>query len=136
MMSSSPTVSASLIPHPLTPSILRKTDSTLLPFLSLLFLLNSLDRSNIGNAETAGYTHDIGLTPEDLNYAVAVFFAFFVSLQPLGAALGKSFGAHKYVPAVMVGWGIMTMAGAWVRGRYGVMTLRAGLGILEGTCGP
>lgn len=33
---------------------LRKLDFILLPFLSTLFLLNSLDKSNIGNAETAG----------------------------------------------------------------------------------
>lgn len=33
---------------------LRKLDFILLPFLSTLFLLNSVDKSNIGNAETAG----------------------------------------------------------------------------------
>lgn len=33
---------------------LRKLDFILLPFLCALFLLNSLDKSNIGNAETAG----------------------------------------------------------------------------------
>ena len=38
----------------------HKLDLLLLPFLALLFLLNSLDKSNIGNAETAGFTHDTG----------------------------------------------------------------------------
>jgi hypothetical protein len=33
---------------------LHKLDFILLPFLCALFLLNSLDKSNIGNAETAG----------------------------------------------------------------------------------
>jgi len=32
----------------------RKMDIFLLPFLSLLYLLNGLDRSNVGNAETQG----------------------------------------------------------------------------------
>ena len=32
----------------------RKMDIALLPFLSLLYLLNGLDRSNVGNAETQG----------------------------------------------------------------------------------
>ncbi|KAI7623740.1 hypothetical protein KC346_g2571, partial [Hortaea werneckii] len=36
----------------------RKLDFILLPFLALLFLLNSLDKSNVGNAETAGFTRD------------------------------------------------------------------------------
>jgi hypothetical protein len=32
----------------------RKIDVALLPFLSLLYLFNGLDRSNVGNAETQG----------------------------------------------------------------------------------
>jgi hypothetical protein len=32
----------------------RKMDIALLPFLSLLYLFNGLDRSNVGNAETQG----------------------------------------------------------------------------------
>ena len=32
----------------------RKMDVALLPFLSLLYLFNGLDRSNVGNAETQG----------------------------------------------------------------------------------
>ena len=33
---------------------LRKLDFILLPYLCTIFLLNSVDKSNIGNAETAG----------------------------------------------------------------------------------
>jgi hypothetical protein len=32
----------------------RKMDIALLPLLSLLYLFNGLDRSNVGNAETQG----------------------------------------------------------------------------------
>lgn len=32
----------------------RRMDAYLLPFLSLLYLFNGLDRSNVGNAETQG----------------------------------------------------------------------------------
>lgn len=40
--------------HDLNRRTIRKLDFMLLPFLCTLFLLNSLDKSNIGNAETAG----------------------------------------------------------------------------------
>jgi hypothetical protein len=50
----------------------RKLDFTLLPFLALLFMLNSLDKSNIGNAETAGFTRDTGLSRSDINHSMAV----------------------------------------------------------------
>ena len=115
-------------------STVRKLDLILLPFLSLLFLVNSLDRSNIGNAETANFTRDTGLRPEDLNYAVACFFAFFVALQPLGAAAGRKFGMSKWVPGVMTIWGICTLLHVWVRHRWQLITIRIIIGMLEGEC--
>lgn len=41
----------------------RKMDIALLPFLSLLYLFNGLDRSNVGNAETQGMFRSIRSTP-------------------------------------------------------------------------
>ncbi len=130
----------------------RKIDFILLPFLSLLFLLNSLDKSNvypwsdvfrvqlcltdtqIGNAETANFTRDAGLAPEDLNTAVALFFVFFVALQPLGAALGRRYGMALWVPSCMLLWGVCTALHVWVRSRWQLIILRIIIGILEGVC--
>lgn len=113
-------------------STVRKLDFVLLPFLSLLFLVNSLDRSNIGNAETAHFTRDAGLQPEDLNAAVAWFFVFFVALQPVGAAAGRKFGMSRWVPSVMTLWGVCTLLHIWVRRRWQLIMLRVILGVLEG----
>ncbi|WEW55276.1 hypothetical protein PRK78_000705 [Emydomyces testavorans] len=115
----------------LTSRTVRKLDFILLPFLSLLFLVNSLDRSNIGNAETANYTRHAGLQRDDLNDAVAWFFAFFVALQPVGAAAGRKFGMSIWVPGVMTLWGICTLLHAWVRRRWQLILLRIILGTLE-----
>lgn len=35
-------------------SLVRKFDFTLLPILAIMYLFNSLDKSNLGNAKTAG----------------------------------------------------------------------------------
>jgi hypothetical protein len=40
----------------LSKRVVRKLDLLLLPFLCLLFLLNSLDKSNVGNAESGHFT--------------------------------------------------------------------------------
>jgi MFS family permease len=130
---------------------LLKLDCLLLPFLALLFLFNSLDKSNassltttstisitltwslqIGNAESAHFTTDIGLEKSDLNTAVALFFAFFVALQPVGAALGRRYGMVAWVPTCMILWGICTALHAWVRHRWQLYTLRVLIGCLEG----
>lgn len=109
----------------------RKLDLILLPFLALLFLFNSLDKSNIGNAESAHFTSDIGLEKDDLNTAVALFFAFFVTLQPVGAALGRKYGMVLWVPSCMTLWGISTALHVWVRARWQLFTLRIIIGCLE-----
>ncbi|KJX96646.1 MFS transporter like protein [Zymoseptoria brevis] len=109
----------------------RKLDTLLLSFLAILFLLNSLDKSNIGNAETAGFTHDTGLSRSDINLSMAVFFFVFVLLQPVGAALGRRFGMRRYVPLCMSLWGLATVGHIWVRKRWHLVVLRTLIAMLE-----
>jgi MFS family permease len=109
----------------------RKLDSILLPFLALLFMLNSLDKSNIGNAETAGFTRDTGLSRSDVNHSMAVFFFVFVLLQPIGAGLGRTFGMRRYVPVCMAFWGMSTILHIFVRKRWHLIVLRVVIAMLE-----
>ncbi|KAI1848845.1 hypothetical protein JX266_005273 [Neoarthrinium moseri] len=67
----------------------RKLDIALLPLLAVLYLFNGLDRGNIGNAQTQGFTDDIGAAPDDLNLAVSMFFITFILFQPPSAAFGR-----------------------------------------------
>ncbi|KAG9381241.1 Allantoate transport protein [Pyrenophora tritici-repentis] len=103
----------------MTKRVNRKMDIALLPFLSLLYLFNGLDRSNVGNAETQGFTTDIGATSDDLNFAVSVFFITFVLLQP---PLGRHW---------KVGWGIFTLAHAFIHGRSALIAVRLMIGVFE-----
>ncbi|CAK1354201.1 putative transporter [Cercospora beticola] len=109
----------------------RKLDTILLPFLALLFLLNSLDKSNIGNAETAGFTYDTGLSRQDVHTSMGVFFFVFVALQPVGAALGRRFGMRRYVPTCMSLWGLSTILHIYVRKRWHLILLRVMIATLE-----
>ncbi|EOD49148.1 putative high-affinity nicotinic acid transporter protein [Neofusicoccum parvum UCRNP2] len=109
----------------------RKLDVILLPFLALLFLFNSLDKSNIGSAESAHFTTDAGLDREDVNTAVALFFVFFVTLQPLGAALGRKYGMKRWVPACMAIWGLCTTLHIWVHAAWQLYILRITIATLE-----
>ncbi|GKT67599.1 major facilitator superfamily transporter [Colletotrichum tofieldiae] len=118
----------------------RKMDIALLPLLSLLYLFNGLDRGNVGNAQTQGFTQDIGAVPDDLNLAVSLFFITFVLFQPPSAAVGRWLGAQHWIPIMMVrdttkkkkapqkhseigltcaqlGWGFVTLGQAFIKGR-------------------
>lgn len=46
--------------------LLRKLDIWLSPVMTIIFLAAYLDRSNIGNAASAGMTADLGMTSSDL----------------------------------------------------------------------
>ncbi|KAH7013237.1 major facilitator superfamily domain-containing protein [Ilyonectria destructans] len=109
----------------------RKIDVALLPLLSLLYLFNGLDRGNVGNAETQGFTSDIGAQPEDLNEAVSLFFVTFVLLQPVSAAVGRYIGARHWIPITMFSWGVVTIGQAFIKGRGALITTRLLIGVFE-----
>jgi len=58
----------------------RKFDLFVLPFCVLVYLLNGLDRSNLGNAQTNGFTKDLGIPANTVNTATSLFFCT-VSLE-------------------------------------------------------
>jgi MFS family permease len=61
-----------------------------------------------------------------------LFFAFFVALQPAGAALGRRYGMVRWVPSCMLLWGVATALHIWVRKRWQLYALRVVIGCLEG----
>ncbi|KAH6880502.1 major facilitator superfamily domain-containing protein [Thelonectria olida] len=109
----------------------RKLDIALLPLLSLLYLFNGLDRGNVGNAETQGFTKDINASPDDLNEAVSLFFVTFVVLQPVSAAVGRCIGARHWIPIMMFCWGVVTIAQAFITGRGALIATRLLIGAFE-----
>lgn len=108
-----------------------KFDCVLLPFLSILFLLNSLDKANLGAAETGNFTRDVGIPDSSLNTAVAIFYVVFVVLQPLGAAVGRRVGMARFVPTCMALWGLCTILHIKVTNEWQLITLRVILAVLE-----
>ncbi|KAK4173065.1 putative transporter [Triangularia setosa] len=109
----------------------RKMDRYLLPLLSLLYLFNGLDRGNIGNAQTQGFTDDIGALPDDLNLAVSLFFVTFVLFQMPSAAVGQWLGPSTWLPIMMLCWGTMTMIQAFIWGKAALITTRLLIGVFE-----
>ncbi|KAK4228688.1 high-affinity nicotinic acid transporter [Podospora fimiseda] len=112
-------------------SVNRKIDIHLLPLLSLLYLFNGLDRGNIGNAQTQGLTDDIDVSPDDLNFAVSIFFVAFVFFQPISTGIGRWMGPNRWLPIMMMCWGLMTMMQVVMHGRGALITTRLLIGVFE-----
>ncbi|KAI9636612.1 major facilitator superfamily domain-containing protein [Dioszegia hungarica] len=112
-------------------AVLRKTDLHLLPWLSFLYLLSFLDRTNIGNANLFGLSADLGLNPTQYSACLAVFFAMYVTFEVPSNMVMKAWRPSMWIPVMMLAWGIvMTLMGI-VRNYEGLLVARIFLGVTE-----
>ncbi|KAK0634307.1 major facilitator superfamily domain-containing protein [Bombardia bombarda] len=93
-------------------AILRKMDLRLIPMLALLYLLSFLDRGNIGNARIEGLTDDIHISPDQYNWCLTVFFFTYAAFEVPSNLLLKRLRPSRWLPTIMVAWGVvMTLMG-------------------------
>ncbi|GAA6003365.1 hypothetical protein JCM10207_000296 [Rhodosporidiobolus poonsookiae] len=114
--------------------IVRKLDFRLLPLLWVLFMLSFLDRSNIGNANTAGMSKDLGMSNDQYQWLLTIFYIGYALGQPT-MLLWKVFPPHAYVAALVLCWGgfaLLQPTAHWA----GLMVLRLFLGIAETAFSP
>ncbi|PKS06826.1 hypothetical protein jhhlp_006902 [Lomentospora prolificans] len=111
--------------------ILRKMDLRLIPMLALLYLLSFLDRGNIGNAKIEGLQEDLGMTPDQYNWCLTVFFFTYAAFEVPSNLLLKRLRPSIWLPTIMVAWGlVMTLMGI-VRNYHGLLISRIFLGVTE-----
>jgi MFS family permease len=94
-------------------------------------MFNGLDRSNLGNAQTDGFTADLHMSPTAINTATSLFFATFVPLQPVSVIIGKKVGQSTYLGIIGLGWGILTLCHAWVKNEAHLIAIRLLIGVFE-----
>lgn len=115
----------------LRPVVRRKVLLRLMPFLLLCYFVNYLDRSNIGIAGPNGMNDALGLTATMFGFASGIFFVGYVLLEvPSNLALHK-FGARVWIARILVTWGIVAAATAFVQNATMLYVLRFLLGIAE-----
>ncbi|KAA5836327.1 MFS transporter [Saccharopolyspora hirsuta] len=111
--------------------ILRKVAVRLMPFLCLLYFVNYLDRVNIGFAGPNGMNDELGLTATVFGFASGIFFIGYLVLEvPSNLALHR-FGARKWLARIMITWGAVATAMAFVPNATTLVVLRFLLGVAE-----
>jgi ACS family tartrate transporter-like MFS transporter len=102
----------------------------LLPFLFLLYVVNYLDRINVGFAALQMRTQ-LRFTDDVFGTAFGVFFIGYSVLQvPSNLALARV-GARRWMAAIMVLWGVVSCCMITVHTVRGFYLLRAALGVAE-----
>lgn len=111
--------------------VMLKMDLSVLPLVSLLYLLAFLDRGNIGNAKIEGLAEDLNLHGNQYNLCLTMFFIPYALLEvPSNMALRK-LRPSVWLPLIMVAWGtVMTLMGV-VHNFQGLLAARVFLGVAE-----
>ncbi|KAI9068188.1 MFS general substrate transporter [Trametes sanguinea] len=114
-------------PPPLTEAeerrIWRKIDVRLLPMLTVMYLVASLDRSNIGNAKLEGLLTQLNLTGNQYN--IALVGSSYASL------VLKKLRPSKWLPGITLAWGIIAACMGLVKTYPQLLGVRICLGLAE-----
>ena len=108
----------------------RKLMLRIIPFVMLLYFVSFLDRVNVGFAAMT-MNKAIGLSPTAFGLGGGLFFiGYFLFEVPSNLILHKV-GARLWIARVMVTWGIVSAASAFVIGPNTFYALRFVLGVAE-----
>lgn len=117
-------------PPDLRRAVVAKVSRRLIPFMGLLYFVNYLDRTNIGFAKLT-MSEDLGLTATMFGLASGLFFVGYLLLEvPSNLALHR-FGARRWIARIMITWGIVASAMAFVPDATWLYVLRTLLGVAE-----
>ncbi|CUT14014.1 Nitratenitrite transporter [Bradyrhizobium sp.] len=110
--------------------VLRKITWRIVPFIMLLYFVAFIDRVNIGFVSLT-MNKDIGLSSTVYGFGAGIFFCgYFLFEVPSNIILHKV-GARIWIARVMITWGIVSAAMAFVQGPTSFYVLRFLLGVAE-----
>ncbi|EEU38102.1 uncharacterized protein NECHADRAFT_48085 [Fusarium vanettenii 77-13-4] len=118
--------------------VTRKVDMRLLPLCAFAYLLNYLDRSNLGNGKILNQeTGDSLLQKTGMNSAhysivLTVFgVAYTVFDIPANWVMKRYVRPSRWLGLLMFLWGVVTLGFGWVRNFTTVLVLRFFIGVFE-----
>ncbi|KAK2628784.1 hypothetical protein QTJ16_001887 [Diplocarpon rosae] len=115
-----------------TKRLVRKIDRHLIPFLSLIYLLCFLDRTNIGNARLDNLEKDLHLRGIQYNDCLAILFPFYIAAEIPSNLMMKRLRPSVWLTLIMVLWSAVMICQGFVTNYSGLMATRVFLGIFEG----
>lgn len=108
----------------------RKITWRLVPLIFVAWFVNYLDRANIGFAALQ-MNHELGLGPEMFGFAAGIFYLGYIGFEVPSNMLMHRFGARAWLARIMVTWGIVSAATAFVQTPQQLYAARLLLGVVE-----
>ncbi len=111
-------------------AVLRKVALRLLPYLFLLYIVNIVDRMNVGFAKLR-MLHDLDLKDNVYGVGAGMFYVGYMLFEVPSNLILHRVGARRWISRIMVSWGIISACTMFVRDEKSFYLLRILLGIAE-----
>ncbi|KAK2050127.1 major facilitator superfamily transporter [Colletotrichum somersetense] len=111
--------------------LVKKIDLFLMPILWIMYILNYVDRTNIGNAKIAGMQKDLGLTDDGYAWVLSIFFfGYLICEVPSNMILSRS-RPSVFLPGIMLVWGALSALMSISKSYGALLGFRFVLGCVE-----
>ncbi|KAF9484547.1 MFS general substrate transporter [Pholiota conissans] len=110
--------------------LVRKLDFAMLPLFTLIYCLNFIDRTAIGNAKIAGLEKDLGMTGFDFNIALTIFYVCFTIADIPSNIIMKLMGS-TWIAIQIILFGLITLGTTFIKTYEQLIVTRIFLGIAE-----
>jgi MFS transporter, ACS family, tartrate transporter len=112
------------------PDIIAKTARRILPILMICYFAAFLDRVNIGFAALT-MNKDLGFSASAFGFGAGIFFLGYVLCELPSNLMLVRFGARRWIARILITWGVLSAATAFVWGPASFYTVRVLLGAAE-----
>ncbi|KAH6848469.1 major facilitator superfamily domain-containing protein [Alternaria rosae] len=111
--------------------LVKRLDWRLMPCITLMFLMNYLDRINVSNARLAGLQEDLHMTDTIWNTGISTFYVgYLVGQLPGNLWLAKA-DPRWLLPSMMMAWSIATICMPAMTSGAGFAVCRFFIGLSE-----
>ncbi len=110
--------------------VLRKVAMRLLPFLFLLYIVNIVDRMNVGFAKLQ-MLNDLDLSEKVYGLGAGMFYVGYMLFEVPSNLILHRIGARRWISRIMVSWGIVSACTLFVKNDWSFYLLRILLGVAE-----
>ncbi|HWY61291.1 MAG TPA: MFS transporter [Rhizomicrobium sp.] len=111
-------------------AILRKAAWRLIPVMCLMYVVSFLDRANVSFAALS-MNHDLGFSDRVFGFGSGIFFLGYFFFEVPSNLMLERVGARAWMCRIMLTWGALSMACAFVEGPLSFYALRFLLGAAE-----
>jgi len=111
-------------------SIMSRVMRRIIPFVFICYVISYIDRVNVGFAALT-MNRDLGLTPAQFGIGAGLFFIGYFLFEIPSNLIMQRVGARLWIARIMITWGLVSMATAFVVGFYSFAVARFFLGMSE-----